>query len=317
VQAALYPVLVFVGNELAIMAVIALLAVAQAPVIPANDLVTTNAIREGARLHYGRVRGWGSVAFLCASIAAGYLVDALGPETIVWALALTPLLALATTVAALPPRVPGGRAAGGAARAPASGAVPPVLWLVMIAVAATQASHGAIYAFGSIHWRSLGFSDAAVGYLWAIGVVAEIGVFYGLGQAVGRTQAALGLIMVGAAAVVVRFAAMALDPSLPVTVALQILHGLTFGATHLGSMAALAAFAPPAARGRVQGLFASASALGLAAATIASGLIYRTEGSLVFAAMAPLGIIGLVFALWAGRAVPAGAAEDRTGDGQA
>jgi PPP family 3-phenylpropionic acid transporter len=186
----------------------------------------------------------------------------------------------------------------------------------MIAAAATQASHGAIYAFGSIHWRSLGFSDAAIGYLWAIGVVAEIGIFYCLGQAVGRTRAALGLIMLGAGAVVVRFAAMALDPSLPVTFALQVLHGLTFGATHLGGMAALAAFGPPAARGRAQGLFASTSALGQAAATILSGLIYRTEGSLVFAAMAPLGVIGLVFAFWAAR-VAAGEAEARAPDGTA
>lgn len=316
-QAALYPVLFFVENEIAIMAMIALIAIAQAPVIPGNDLVTTTAIRDGARLNYGRVRGWGSVAFLGASIAAGYLVDALGPRIILWALATTPVLALATTVLALSRRDIADRPQGGLAAAPGRAPIPRVLWLVMIAAAATQASHGAIYAFGSIHWRSLGFSDAAIGYLWAIGVVAEIGVFYALGQAVGRTRAALGLVMLGAAAVVVRFAAMALDPSLPVTFALQALHGLTFGATHLGGMAALAAFAPPAARGRAQGLFASASALIQAAATIASGLIYRTEGSLVFAAMAPLGIVGLVFAFWAARAAPSGEAEARAAEERA
>jgi PPP family 3-phenylpropionic acid transporter len=301
VQIALYPVLFFVENELAITAMVALLAVAQAAVIPGNDLVTTNAIRDGAHLNYGRVRVWGSVAFLSASIAAGYLVDALGPQIILWALALTPLIALVTTMLALPPGAAPVRALGAPEAAPATVSLPRVLWLVMAGVAATQASHGAIYAFGSIHWRALGFSDTAIGYLWAIGVVAEIGIFYFLGQAVGRKRAALGLIMLGGAAAAVRFATLALDPSLAVTFGLQALHGLTFGATHLGGMAALAAFAPAAARGRAQGLFASASALGMAAATIVSGPVYRAEGSLVFAAMAPLGLIGLLFAVWAAR----------------
>ncbi|HEX2554940.1 MAG TPA: MFS transporter [Microvirga sp.] len=301
-QAVLYPALFFIGSEVGIMAVVALIAVVQAPVMAGNDLATTNAIRDGAHLNYGRVRGWGSIAFLIASIAAGYLVDARGAQAILWALALSPLLALATTMLALPSGPPVARIPGVPEPAPGPRSVPRVLWLVMAAAATIQASHGAIYAFGSIHWRGIGFSDAAIGYLWAIGVVAEIAVFYCFGQMVGRARAALGLIMLGGAAVVVRFAAMAFDPNLPLTFALQALHGLTFGATHLGTMAALAAFAPAAARGRAQGLFSSASAFGQAAATLASGPIYRAEGAMVFAAMVPLGIIGLGFAIWAARA---------------
>ena len=46
-------------------------------------------------------------------------------------------------------------------------------------------------------------------------------------------------------------------PALPRPSPLQALHGLTFGATHLGAMAALAALAPEAARGRAQGLLGS------------------------------------------------------------
>ncbi len=304
-QAAGYPVLFFVENEFAVMAMVAALAVAQAAVIPGNDLVTTNAIRDGAPLNYGRIRVWGSIAFLAASIAAGYLVDAAGPRIILWALALTPLVALTTTILALPP----GRAVRPPETpdpAPGAAALPRVLWFVIAAVAATQASHGAIYAFGSIHWRALGFSDMAIGYLWAIGVVAEIGIFYVFGQAVGRGRAALGLVMLGGAAAAVRFTALALDPGLAATFVLQALHGLTFGATHLGGMAALAAFAPPAGRGRAQGYFASASALGMAAATIVSGPIYRADGSLVFAVMAPLGVLGLLCALWAARLAKSG-----------
>jgi PPP family 3-phenylpropionic acid transporter len=89
-------------------------------------------------------------------------------------------------------------------------------------------------------WRDLGFSSATIGLLWAIGVVAEILVFAFLGRGVGRGSAAVGLVLVGAGASIFRSAALAADPGLATTFALQALHGLTFGATHLGTMGALA-----------------------------------------------------------------------------
>jgi PPP family 3-phenylpropionic acid transporter len=248
------------------------------------------------------------VAFLGATIAAGYLVDAVGPQIILWALVATPVVAMAATALALPPGAPN-RSPPPAEAASQAAALPRVLWIVIAAAAAIQASHGAIYAFGSIHWRAIGFSDTAIGYLWAMGVLAEIVVFFFLGNTVGRGGGALGLIMLGGAAAAVRFAVQTLDPSLAATCALQVLHGLSFGATHLGSMAALAALAPVAARGRAQGLFSATAALAMAAATIASGPIYRSGGALVFAAMVPLGVVGLLLAIWAARSVQAGEGE--------
>jgi MFS transporter, PPP family, 3-phenylpropionic acid transporter len=44
-------------------------------------------------------------------------------------------------------------------------------------------------------------------------------------------------------------------------------------------------------------MLASANALGIAAATIAAGPIYRAAGPAVFVAMAPLGAIGFGLAL--------------------
>ena len=67
------------------------------------------------------------------------------------------------------------------------------------------------------------------------------------------------------------------------------MHGLSFGASHLGAMAALAALAPDAARGAGAGHLRLAGRLDDGRATIASGSIYREAGAAVFAAMAPLG----------------------------
>jgi PPP family 3-phenylpropionic acid transporter len=307
-----YGLLFFLVGDLAIAAVIAALSVAQASVMPGNDLVTTNAIRGGARLNYGRVRVWGSIAFLSASILTGYLVEGIGPTVILWGLALTPLLAVVATAAAIPPGSPE-RAQREAVDPKPSSPLPKALWVIMAAASLTQASHAALYAFGSIHWRSIAFPDAVIGYLWAAGVVAEIVVFYLLGRVVGGGRAALWLIALGAGAVMIRFGVMATDPSLVVTFALQAMHGLTFGASHLGVIAMLAALAPAEAKGRAQGLYVSMTALAMAAATILSGPIYRAGGPVVFAAMVPLGFFGLLLTVAAARMIRQPAAGVSTG----
>ncbi len=295
-----FPLLMLADGPVAIIALVALIAVAQSAVIPANDLVTTMAVQRNPGLNYGLIRGFGSVAFFFTNIAAGYMVGWYGADVVVVALALIPLLGITATLIAVPgegPERPVQAEAGGGEPSPA---LPGVLWLIMIAAAVTQGSHGALNAFASIHWRSLGFSDAVIGYFWAAGVIAEILVFMFLGRAVGRGSG-VGLILAGSAAAAIRFTVMSLDPGLGLTLVLQVLHCLTFAATHIGTMAALTALSPGHARGRAQGIYGSLSALATAVSTVASGVIYREGGALVFAAMAPLGAVGLVLTLVAVR----------------
>lgn len=291
-----FPLFLLVDDTITIMALVALVAVAQSCVIPGNDLVSTNAVQRHPGLNYGRIRGAGSVAFFITNIVGGYLVGAFGATSVIVALTLIPILGLWATLVAVPDEVPepAGPNETPAESAPAK--LSRVLWLVLIAGAVTQGSHGALNAFASIYWRSIGFSDAAIGYFWAAGVVAEILVFLYLGRHVGRSSG-VGLILLGSAAAVIRFTIMSLQPGAEVMFVLQTTHCLTFAATHIGTMAALAALAPMKARGRAQGIYGSLAALTTAASTIVSGMIYAEAGAGVFAAMAPLGAIGFVLML--------------------
>lgn len=299
-----YLALLWSASAPAIALLVCLVAVAQAPIVPTNDLVTTSAVRRDPRLDYGRIRLWGSIAFMSASIGAGFLLKHLSIEAVVGLLAALPLTGLLATIIAVPQtflRGPGGEPEHPPRR---SARFPASLWLVMGAAACAQASHAAIYGFGSLHWRRLGFSDPMIGAFWAIGVVAEIVVFLRLGWVVGRPRDGLKLVMLGSAGALVRFGALAFNPGLVATLALQTLHGLSFAATHLGTMSALSALAPDTARGRAQGTLGAMSALVMAGATIASGIVFREAGPLVFAAMTPLGAGGLILGALALRAYP-------------
>jgi PPP family 3-phenylpropionic acid transporter len=291
-----FPLLMLAPDHVSIIALIALVAVAQACIIPGNDLVSTNAVHRNPGLNYGRIRGAGSVAFFLTNIATGYLVGAFGADIVVVALTLIPVMGITATLTVVPHDVPEHPVRAEDRKASAPPQLPKVLWLVMIAAAATQGSHGALNAFASIYWRSLGFSDAIIGYFWAVGVIAEILVFIYLGRAVGRGSG-VGLILIGSAAAAIRFAIMSLHPGVAVTFVLQVTHSLSFAATHIGTMAALSALSPQHARGRAQGIYGSLAALVTAGSTIASGMIYKEIGAGVFAAMAPLGAIGFVLML--------------------
>jgi PPP family 3-phenylpropionic acid transporter len=291
-----FPLLLLTDSSVTIIALVTLVAFAQAAIIPGNDLVSTNAVQRYPGLNYGRIRGIGSVAFFVTNILAGYLVGAFGPNVVVVALTLIPILGITATLAAVPDEVPDHLPRIQDKDEKASLALPKILWLLLIAGAVTQGSHGALNAFASIHWRALGFSDAVIGYFWAAGVIAEILVFIFLGRVVGKGSG-VGLILVGSAAAAIRFTIMSLQPGFGVTLALQTTHSLSFAATHIGSMAALTALAPKQARGRAQGIYGSLSALTTAISTILSGVIYKEAGALVFAAMAPLGAIGFVLML--------------------
>lgn len=291
-----FPIFLLLDNQVAIIALVALVAFAQAAVIPGNDLVSTNAIQRHAGLNYGRIRGSGSIAFFITNIATGYLVGGFGPNVVIVMLTFIPLLAVAATLNAVSDEVPEQAAVPTDQAEPVSSRLPKVLWVLMIAGALTQGTHGALNAFASIYWRSLGFTDAAIGYFWAVGVMAEIVVFLFLGHTVGRSSG-VGLILIGSAAAVIRFTVMSLSPGLELTLVLQMMHCLSFAATHIGMMAALAAHSPKSVRGRAQGIFGSLTALATASSTIASGVIYSEAGGLVFAAMAPLGAMGFILTL--------------------
>ena len=88
--------------------------------------------------------------------------------------------------------------------------------------------------------------------LWALGVLAEIVLF----AFAGRLTAAINptmLLIIGAAGAAVRWAAMAFNPPTLALPLLQCLHGLSFGATHLGMMGFIARAAPAQLAATAQG----------------------------------------------------------------
>ncbi|MBI2978793.1 MAG: MFS transporter, partial [Rhodospirillales bacterium] len=79
----------------AILAVTVLFFAAWSPIMPLAESLTMMAGSAG-EFDYGRVRLWGSLAFIATAVGAGYLLSGRSPDLIYWAILIT----LAVTVAA-------------------------------------------------------------------------------------------------------------------------------------------------------------------------------------------------------------------------
>src|SRR4029434_6385693 len=110
------------------------------------------------------------------------------------------------------------------------------------------------YTFGTLHWRALGYSTLVAGELWSVGVAAEILVF-AYSAAVLRRVGPISILVLAGLAAVARWLVMAFDPAVWLLFALQALHGLTFGAAHLGALHFLARFVPEAQGGTAQAVY--------------------------------------------------------------
>lgn len=304
--------LCFVGIVLAPDATLILVGLGLAaafwqPSLPVLDAYAVARRREGL-IDYGRVRLWGSMAFIGGNLVAGGLLGglvlgAVPHDTVIW-LIVAASLAAALAAATLEEVKPPPHAATAGARHGLVG-LAPVLFVGLAAAALVQGSHAVLYAFASIQWHGKGLSDTVIGLLWSLGVLAEVVLFH-FGTPVTRRLGPERLLLLGGLAGVLRFGAMAFDPPLLLLLLLQPLHALTFGCTYLGTVELVARHAPPGRGASVQAMAAWATAVAMAGATLASGPLWQSFGAGAFVASAGLAALGTLLAIvaWAGAGQP-------------
>jgi MFS transporter, PPP family, 3-phenylpropionic acid transporter len=270
---------------------------AQSALMPLGDSITLAAVRTGG-LDYGRVRVWGSVSFILASVGSGALLALNSPGRLADNQILLLVLAASAVLVAACIGIPQAatRAAIIRSRWAALGRLVADrrFWLFVASAAALQSSHQLHYGFGTLYWRGLGFSDAVIGLLWAEGVVAEIVLFWYSAPLVARFGP-LGLMALGGAAGILRWSLMGVVPGLGAAAGLQLLHALTFGASHLGAMHFMARSVPPGVAASAQSLYAALSAgLGSGLVMLVAGALYAAYGGHAYPFMALLSAAGLV-----------------------
>jgi MFS transporter, PPP family, 3-phenylpropionic acid transporter len=292
-----YGALGLADGVVAISTLFALASVAYTPLMPLTDAYALRGLAQRGRA-YGPVRLWGSVTFIVGSFGAGVLLDLTAPRDLIWLVVAAMLPTAVVALVLRPLDTPAAKPA--ARRSPIELLRDPAFLAVIAAASLIQASHAMYYGFSTLGWRAAGLDGKVVGALWAVGVLAEIILF----SVSGRLPAALSptlLLRVGALGAVIRWSAMAFGPPAAVLPLLQCLHGLSFGATHLGTLGFIAQTTPVGLAARAQGYVAVALGLVMAGAMSLSGVLYGRYGAAGYAAMAVIAGAGGLCALAAHR----------------
>ena len=264
------------------------------PLLPLGTTITVHECKT-RDLDYGRVRLWGSLAFIFASYGAGWVLDGTSTTWIVWMLFVAGIVNFAITTRMPDPQTDRSLRSG-------SSLVyllrKPVFLIYLGCIGFAQGSHGTYYSFASVHWETVGYSHEMIGTFWSIGVIAEIALFAVAGKFVRGRHPGI-LFALGATAGIVRWIVLGSSDEFWMIVLVQPLHAMTFGITHLAAVSFIARAIPQQLATSAQSLMATLSmGVFLGSSIWASGPLYEHFGSHAYYAMAGLSGIALVFAFW-------------------
>lgn len=263
-----------------------------APMVPLGDSLA-GTWQKQFPLDYGKIRVWGSIAFIISSSLLGILIDAFGHPIILYGL-IASTLALFLTSMLRPKIMPQGKVKKtehhhvSFMKLISDGPV----WRFLLCVSLLQGAHAAYYGFSALYWEKAGYDTATIGYLWSLGVVAEVVVFM-FSRRLFRRWSARNLLLLSAFAGLLRWGMMGSFTALPALIIVQILHSGTFTICHLAAMRFITARQEHEII-RLQAVY-SALAMGgsIAIMTIVSGWLYEklpNQEYLIFWLMAALTI---------------------------
>ena len=273
-------------GQVGIAIAVIIASVGGAAVIPVVDAIALGGVRRFGT-SYGRVRLWGSVAFVAATFATSGLVETMGYGFVPLAVIGTVFLTVGCGFA-----VPTVRSVAATTDRPFRPFADPNLLGGIICGSLVVSSQATYYAFSSIHWAQLGFSADNIAALWSIGVVAEIILFAIVGKWFDPSPRTL--LLAGVVCGIVRWGSFPFGATFTFYALNSLLHAGTFAAAYLGTQKLIAARVREAAHGKAQGLTQIVAGPVTAGMTVLSGSLFARFGVQAFYAAALLSALAIV-----------------------
>ncbi len=247
--------------------------------------------------HYGRIRSWGSVGFIVAVLGLGYAFDYIAISWLLWAglfimlgilffsrlMPRTEVLAHHTDSQSIRDIV-----------------LQPQVLAMFGACFLMSLAHGPYYTFYSIYLVEHGYAKSAVGMLWALGVICEIGVFFLMPWLLRRRSLAW-ILRLSMACAVLRFVLIGWGvDSLSLLLLAQVLHAATFGAFHAAGVALVHQFFQGRHQSKGQALFGSITygAGGMVGGLLSGPLWQHWGATVMYSVSACAALLGLLLVIW-------------------
>jgi len=241
------------------------------------QLETTTLRHLGDHTHrYSIVRLWGSVGFILTVAVLGEVLEWSGPDMV--PLVVLSLMAGIWLASLWVPAADGPDLSLEHTPITRTLRRPQVLGLLVVCFL-MQASHGPYYTFYTIYLGEHHYSSGTIGQLWALGVIAEVGVFLVMHRLV-PLFGLRGLLLGSLLLTVIRWLLIGWFVDMPaVVVAAQLLHAASFGVYHATAIQLIYGFFSGRQQGRGQALYSSMSfGAGGAVGSLYSGYLWVSAG---------------------------------------
>jgi MFS transporter, PPP family, 3-phenylpropionic acid transporter len=210
-----------------------------------------------AEHRYASLRLWGSVGFVVVVLGLGPLLERLGILSLpAW---IAAMFVIAIWIAA---RVP--EPIGGPRNLAGDGGLIGILRqreviALLVASLLAQVSYGPYYGFFSIYLEDHGYRKDFIGFLWALGVMSEVAVFWFISRVLPQISLRrLFLWSLATTALRWIFQIIAVDDPLSMSL-VQLIHALSFGVYHLAAVNLVQQLFPPSLQGRGQAVYVGVS----------------------------------------------------------
>lgn len=250
---------------------------------------------------YSQIRLWGSIGFIVTVLGIGWLLDsypiALLPVVI------TALLTLIWCVTLLTPDAH----AGGHGLEPV-GIMKilkkPEVLAFLVVYMLLQLAHGPYYIFYSIYLKQYLYSATMTGFLWSLGVFAEIVLFIYMQRLLKRFSLRQILLLSILLAVLRWLLISRCAEYVELLFFAQLLHAATFGGAHVAAIHLVHLYFGQQHQGKGQALYSSVSfGLGGMLGSLSSGYYWESLGAEFVYAMAAIvcSIAFIIAYFWVGR----------------
>jgi len=249
-------------------------AVFYAPIISFLEAFTMDVLGLEKK-SYGRLRVWGSMAFIITVIVLGRIIDLYSVEIIIALIFCGSLIQAAVSTKIPDVRIKKDASFTLQAKVLLKKRVGVFLFCAFLMLV----SHATYYGFFSIHLENMGYGNTFIGIAWALATISEVMVMIKSDWIFKRFSMENVLVfsfMVAA----LRWFAFFWAKSPPAILLLQMLHALTYGTFHVASILYIDALAP--AETKTLGQAANNAVtygLGLMVGFFVSGYFFESLGS--------------------------------------
>ena len=285
-------VLILFGKSYAWLALImALYAFFWHAVLPQFEVLTLAHLGEQTA-RYSEVRLWGSVGFIVAVVGLGEFFERVSLEVFPWV-----LIGIISCIFISSWWIPNAQLSA-ARDNPLSGGFlrqlrQPGVLAFFVVVGLMQLSHGPYYTFIALYLESLGYSRGVIGWLWAVGVVAEILVFLLMARLLRHVSLRQVLITSLLLAVLRWILLGTLAENGFWLLLAQLLHAATFGSFHAVSILLVRESFNARQQGQGQALYAAVSGVGGGLGALYAGYSWSGLGpTLTFAIASLVALLG-------------------------